>query len=80
MWTHTTLVPSDSMIRRVHAVSAIGFTVLGLSLNGLLLWMIPRCNDDDEKMRTYSRILSQISLTDIAFLVTSALTQYVRYV
>ena len=62
-------------IRRVHSLSAVGFTGLGIPLNALLLWLIPRCTE--EEMRTYSGILIQTSVSDIVYIVVSALMQYV---
>jgi len=56
-------------------LSAIGYMGLGLPLNALLLWLIPRCTEDE--MRTYSRILTQLALTDSTYIVLSAITQYV---
>ena len=64
-----------SPIRRIQSLTSIFQAMLGVPLNGLLLWLIPRCNDDD--MRVYSRVLVQIAITDIAHIIVSALTQYV---
>ena len=67
-----------SPIRRFHALSATGYVGLGLPLNALLLWLIPRCTDVD--MKTYSWILAQLSITDLANICVSAITQYVYIV
>ena len=65
----------ESPIRRVHALIAVGYVGLGAPLNLLLLLFIPRCTDED--MRTYSHILAQLSLNDLALIVSSAFMQYV---